>query len=519
MQPKNSPVGKLQYPAILNRGSPGTAVALLILTLGTSSVAADNTEILRHELSAERQKIAEQMQRLEQQMADYKRQVKRLDDLEERLDTAQATSLEDPLPAAAGAAVAEHASAAADSMYTHVAEQDQPAERLEPIADSGRQLLAAEGRSSPYLDENFTKSVPLFGSPWRFSFGGYAKVDFLHDFSGTGNDQEFVLSTIPVDDNPPEGSYSNLQISETRFHFETRNADPAYDNNRVYLEFDFFDEQNETSTRLRHAYVQYGQLLAGRTWTLLTELRQLPLILDFAGGDSILGGRTEQIRWTMPNDDKTFGWAVALENFNDSNIINPLNFEGRARSDLPRITAGFTRIWDRVVWSSGAALTQLRFDGSGETKDATEAAYTVTTAGRVYLDQNKRNYLGYGLGYQAGSVTDVITFANGRVPHAVLDADGKLDIAKSWNSHIALHWNWNEVLSSNFSYAYARLTDVPSLYDSDLIRTGGAYHANLIYKHSDLITAGVEFMHGDRENVSGRDGDAQRLQFSLFYYY
>jgi hypothetical protein len=59
----------------------------------------------------------------------------------------------------------------------------------------------------------------------------------------------------------------------------------------------------------------------------------------------------------------------------------------------------------------------------------------------------------------------------------------------------------------------------PPRVSTDLIRTGGAYHANLIYKHSDLITAGVEFMHGDRENVSGRDGDAQRLQFSLFYYY
>ena len=115
--------------------------------------------------------------------------------------------------------------------------------------------------------------------------------------SARSNEKQFVLATIPVDDDPPPGSYSNLQASETRFHFEVRNTGSKYDNNRFYVEFDFFDEQNPLSVRLRHGYFEYGRLLAGRTWTLLTELRQLPLILDFASGDSILGNRTEQIRW------------------------------------------------------------------------------------------------------------------------------------------------------------------------------------------------------------------------------
>ncbi len=477
-------------------------LAIVILpVLSSPAFASDDSASLRRELEVERQRLAEQMRLLERQMAEHQRQVERLNELERRLVATES-----------GRAVVESGDRE-QSDRQRVAMSDS----LETLET--RQLIAADGRQDPFADERFAKSVPLAGSPWRFSFGGYAKVDLLHDFSGTGNDQEFVLSTIPVDGAPQRGSYTNLQASETRFHFEARNLGDNSPDNRLYLEFDFFDESNPTSTRLRHAYFQHDRLLAGRTWTLLTELRQLPLLLDFAAGDSILGGRTEQIRWTTQAEDKTFGWAMAVENYDDGSIYNPFDLNGKARSDFPRFTAGFTKLWDRVVWSAGGAITQLRFDGGQGLDDATDLAHTLTTAGRVYLDGDKKNWLGYGIGHQVGSVTDVITFANGRVPNASIDLNGGLDLAKAWNSQLGLHWNWTPVLSSNFSYAYAKLTEVPELYDPDLIRTGWSVHGNLIYKLNDLLTLGTEVMHGDRENVDGSSGDAQRIQFSLIYYY
>lgn len=386
------------------------------------------------------------------------------------------------------------------------------------VDQDSRQLIAAEGRSDPYLDKDFSKSIPLLGSPWRFSFGGYAKTDLIHDFSGTGNKRQFVLGQIPVDDVPPGGSYSHIQVSETRFHFEMRNSESPHENS-LFLEFDFFDESNPSSVRLRHAYVRYGKLLVGQTWTLLTELRQLPLILDFAAGDSLLGGRTEQVRWTESSRDKTFGWAVALENFDDSGIYNPTNLTGVARSDFPRLASGFTKLWEWLVWSTGVAITQLRFDGAGGVGDSSELAVTATTAGRAYLDESKGNWFGFGFGYQSGSITDVITYANAGVPNAAIDANGELDLAKGWNTQLGLHLTWTPSLSSNFSYAYAKLTDVPDMFEPDWIRIGSAIHANLIYKYDNQLSMGMEVMHGVRENVSGRDGDAQRIQFSTFYYF
>lgn len=251
----------------------------------------------------------------------------------------------------------------------------------------------------------------------------------------------------------------------------------------------------------------------------MSELRQLPLLLDFAAGDSILGGRTEQIRWTEQSKDKTFGWAVSLENFNDNAIYNPNNISGQARSDFPRLATGFTKLWDKVVWSNGVALTQLRFDGSDNVKDVTELAYTVSSAGRVYLDDVKGNWFGFGLGYQSGSITDVITYANAGNPNAAIGVDGKLDLATSWNTQLGLHLVWSDNLSSNFSYAYSDIIDAPEVFDPDWIQEGDAFHANLIYKYDTQLTLGFEVMHGQRENFSGSDGDAQRIQFSTFYYF
>ncbi len=390
-----------------------------------------------------------------------------------------------------------------------------------PNASSAALILnrhpdAAIGRGEDFIDPDFSKSVPFFGSDWRFAMGGYAKVDLIHDFSG-GDKHEFVLGSIPVDGSPQPGSFSRLQISETRFNFEMRNTADGMPYNRVFFEFDFFDKSSPLSPRLRHAYFEYGSLLAGRTWSTLTELRQLPLLIDFAAGDSLYGGRTEQIRWT--ESDGSFNWAVALEAYPDDSIYNPLNLEGTARADLPRLVLRSSYQWDHGIVMIGGAMNQLRFDGAGTQDDTSELGWACVTGGRIYIDPSNRHFFGFGASYGEGTAQDIIAFANGGVPNAALNADGSLELADAWNIQLALHWEWTDKLSSNFNYAIGRLNNVPELYESDYIREGSALHGNIIYEVSDVITSGVEYMVGKRENVSGADDTAERLMMSIFYYF
>lgn len=250
------------------------------------------------------------------------------DKLQQQIDalSQQLEALQKQIDSQQQAVMGESASAGSPADSDADADESQSRElpRIDVAGTSASpgQIIAAEGRKDPYVDDQFKKSVPLFGSDWRFSFGGYAKVDVIHDFSGTGDKDQVVLATIPVDGVPSRGSYSNLHARENRFSFETRNTASGRRNYRFFLEMDFFGSGGWDEPRLRHAYFQYGNLLPGRTWTLLTELRALPLLLDFAAGDSLLGGRTEQMRWNQANEVRDFGWSVAIENFDDQEVFN-----------------------------------------------------------------------------------------------------------------------------------------------------------------------------------------------------
>lgn len=366
-------------------------------------------------------------------------------------------------------------------------------------------------------DPDFAKSAPLFDSNWRFAMGGYAKVDLFHEFDG-GDEYEFLLSSIPVNGDPQPGSFTRLQMNETRFNFEMRNGAAGLPPNRVFLEFDFFDKSSPNSARLRHAYFQYGKLLAGRNWTTLSELRQLPLLLDFAAGDSLYGGRTTQLRWEE-TDGSDFDWAVALEDYADDSIYNPSDVSGTARSNFPRLVLRGSLEWAHGVATLGGSLSEIRFDGTATSGDVTELGWAIVTGGRVYLDKQNRHFFGFGASYGEGTASNILTFANGGVPNAAINADGTLDLTSNWNLQLSLHWKWSRWWSSNFNYAVAQLSDVPDLFEPDWIRDGRAIHANIIHKHSDVITYGLEYMTGKRENVNGEDGSAQRLQASIFYYF
>jgi len=376
---------------------------------------------------------------------------------------------------------------------------------------------AGLGRGEGYTDSRFLKSVPLFGSDWRFSFGGYAKVDVLHDFDGVGDPNQFVLAQIPVDGNPQPGSYTTLQAKETRFNFEVRDMGADLGKSRFFVEFDFFDQQNTSSTRLRHAYFEYGDWLVGRNWTTLTELRQLPLLLDFAAGDSLYGNRTEQIRY-QADFSEDYNWAVAIENFADDAILNSGMVEGTARSDFPRLVGRIGYESESAVVTFGLSLSQNRWDGTGAVDDESELAWSAMTGGRVYTDVERGDFIGFGASIGDGEPGNILTFANGGVPNAVLDGAGNLENIESWHANVAFHKEWSSRWSSNFSLAYAELDPVANL-PLDTIEIGTSAHANLVLQVAPQVRTGLEYMRGTRENVSGSDGSADRVQFSIFYYF
>ena len=98
----------------------------------------------------------------------------------------------------------------------------------------------------------------------------------------------------------------------------------------------------------------------------------------------------------------------------------------------------------------------------------------------------------------------------------VLKPDGSLDLQKSWNAHLALHYEFSRHWSTNWSVAYGGTNPDETLFPNAL-KASGAVHANLIWHLAPEFLVGAEYMVGERENANGADGIAHRIQFSTMY--
>ena len=276
---------------IKNRLTIVSVFALFVCFAGASAVAQspEDPEALRRELAAERARLEEQM--------------KRLDELEARLDAALAeeeAAEEGAAPEGALAGDGETAAAGSDDVEPEQLETDP-----NQTKDAHEVMTAAE-----LEDDDFLGSWPLFGTDYRMKIGGYFKLDALYDLDGTGDEYQFLIAQIPVDGSPEaEGTgYFNMFVRETRLNLDVRKSGSDGPPGQFFLEVDFFDTSS-FSPRLRHAYIVYGNLLVGQTWTTIVELASLPFTIDFGAGDALFGTRTPQVRWQQ-NVNSSWSWAI-----------------------------------------------------------------------------------------------------------------------------------------------------------------------------------------------------------------
>lgn len=466
--------------------------ALLVCFAGATAVAqsTDDPEELLRQLAKERAQLEEQ--------------IKRLDELEKRLNAALAE--EGATPEAAPTDEQETAIDASDDI---VPEQLQ--EEPNQSKDSHQVLTAAE-----LEDSDFLGSWPLFGTDYRMKVGGYFKLDALYDLDGTGDEYEFLIAQIPVDGSPEAESsgYFNMFVRETRVNLDVRETGQDGPAKQFFLEVDFFDTSS-FSPRLRHAYVIYGNLLVGQTWTTIAELSSLPFTIDFGAGDALFGTRTPQVRWQQ-NVNSSWSWAVGLEMLQDSGIYNPYNLGGSASPQLPVLAARVTHKRPNSVRTLAALVQQLHWDGEGIGPDANAAGWALIFGGRQNLGSSA-NFFTWNLAYGDGT-PDTIMALTGSDANANLTLDGRLVTRQGYSVALGLGHAWTDTLASNLALAWTDLENIGARAP-DAIQSGGVGHLNLIWTPRNKLSTGIEFMWGKRENADGDDGSATRIQTMIKYFF
>ena len=352
-----------------------------------------------------------------------------------------------------------------------------------------------------YAAPEFANGLIVVGKDVAMKIGGYAKADFIYDFDPIDSTDSFVTTSIPVD--APERTNFRAHARQTRLSFDTRwKTDGCVV--QVFVEGDFFSEGNQF--RLRHAYGEVGSLLVGRTWTTFTDVGAAPATIDFEGSVSNVNRRQAQVRWTkvIINDVLTF--AVALED-TQFIVIPPPSISGSPRSPSPDFIA---RLRLKRDW--GQFQTACLFRRGGFQTDAgtrlESNAWGLNFTGTILLVESTKAYyqilFGEGIGSYRG------------LPDAAPVSPTTGEILPLFGWMVGVTHQWNEQLSSNFTYAQNQLENAPLQVADDVSETT-YLAANLVWSPLERVKVGIEYLYGVRQNVDLSKAEAHRIQTAIAF--
>ncbi len=352
-----------------------------------------------------------------------------------------------------------------------------------------------------YSAPEFEGGLIVFGRDVAMKFGGYVKADFIYDFNPIDSTDSFDTSSIPV--GAPDRTNFRAHARQTRMSFDTRwKADGRVV--QVFVEGDFFSDDNQF--RLRHAYGEVGSLLVGRTWTTFTDVAAAPATLDFEGSVSNVNRRQAQARWTRPIIRDFLTLALAIEDTRFI-IVPPPSLPGEARSPSPDLIARLRleRDWGKFQFAYLYRAGAFQPTG-GEV--LTGNAWGVNFSGVILLAESTKAYYQILFGEGIGSYRSL--------PDAAPASATTDQVLPLFGWMVGVTHNWNDRLSSNFTYAENSLDNAPLQSPDDISETS-YLAANLIWSPAERVKVGVEYLYGTRENVDLTSAAAHRIQTAFIF--
>jgi hypothetical protein len=375
-----------------------------------------------------------------------------------------------------------------------------------------------------------------------FEVYGFAQLDYIQDFGRVNPDWEDTLrpSRIPTDSEQfGDDGQAMLSVKQSRFGVKATLPTAKGDINTKF-EFDMFGvggDAGQTTIRLRHAYGEFGSILAGQTNSLFMDGDIFPNTIDYWGPTGMVFLRNPQIRWTPIKGDTTF--AVAIENpgndIDSGQFREVADFPGaQGDQEYPDLTAqyrmntgfGHVQLAGIMRWIGAEAICNT----SQTDPDAID--FCPNGVAEVVYDDND-----FGWGLNLTSVINVlekdairagIVYGEGIASYM---NDGGMDagpdrvpgdpgvqveaVELTGVSAYYDHW-WNDQYSSSIGYSFTEVDNTAG-QTPDTYKKGQYASVNLLYYPVENVLIGGELLWGEREDLDGANNDDTRIQISVKY--
>ncbi len=372
-----------------------------------------------------------------------------------------------------------------------------------------------------------TAPIPAKKSDRSFEVYGFAQVDYVQDFNRVNPAWDDTLrpSRIPTS----EGQFGDdgqaiLSVRQSRLGVQGK-LPVGGQELFTKFEIDMFGvggDEGQTTIRLRHAYGEWGQILAGQTHSLFMDIDLFPNTIDYWGPSGMVFLRNPQIRWTPLKGDNSF--AIAIEKpGNDIDESDPRTIDptypfggGSLQSDeeYPDITAQarMSRDWGHL--QLGGILRQLGYETVGgpagnNTPDGQETGWGLDLSSNIKFGADT---LRLGVVYGEG----IASYMNDGGVDLAVDGVNRVEPVPLLGIVAYYDHYWNEQWSTAIGYSSTEV-DNQDLQSGDAFEKGEYASVNLLYAPHQRVLMGAEYLWGKRTDNDGSSGEDNRLQFSVKY--
>jgi outer membrane DcaP-like protein len=469
---------------------------------------AEQIDALTRELEAVRAPLPAVKEEMTAQRTLLNTQSEKISSLTRELETMQ-----EPLPTANTTATGISVAAATSPEPATKPEPETPqTEKEQEIATGNAVAQAQADDPSRDLLTDFKGAWRLPGTDAALAIGGFVKTDIVYNFDPLQIKDRFITGSIPVGVSETTGdeAQSSITADQSRLNFDLR-SQTDYGIMRAFIEGDFAGS-NDTF-RLRHAFGQWRQMLAGKTWSTFMDPDASPEEIDFEGLNARINVRQAQIRF-MPTFGKKYELQFALED------PNPQVQNGSGVTRTPDVViAGRFQPRDRLHVKLALLMREIRGQDDATGNVEKELAWGTSLSGRFMTPTlDERDSLLFQLNYGKAIgryVNDLSSIGN---YDGIFDpSTNKLQLFDviagyaSWQ-----HWWGLNQLRSNITFGFVDLNN-PAFVEGDAYKRTYRFSTNLIWSPIPRIDLGGEYLWGRRENKDGEHGDASQFQFAVKY--
>ncbi|WP_294140326.1 DcaP family trimeric outer membrane transporter [uncultured Sanguibacteroides sp.] len=342
-----------------------------------------------------------------------------------------------------------------------------------------------------------------------FGVGGFVQVQGLYDFNGVPNDNYFTTNSIALKGQQAGGRYG-ITIGQSRLFFKLV-GDTEVGRLVTYMEMEFEGENN--TPILRQAFIKFKGFTIGKTWSTFCDISAGPATIDEEGPSSEIALRQPQIRYTY-DFTKNLQASLAIEYVEPS--YTDAKFTEYIHQRIPDIPLTVRYAFkDGSHLQAGGILRNMYYKNTAKDKDKIVTGWGVALSGIWQFAKNTSfNFQGvYGKGI-SNYIQDLSGIGLDLVPSET--DDSRLKAFNAWGGFAGFAHQWNEKLSSNIMYSYARVLDQYGM-PSTSYKYAQYAAANLFWDFSEYGSCGIEYVYGRRNDFNKDYGNANRINTMIQY--